>query len=172
MVVLWTTISCDKLQGQNNYQNPIVRIDIVSLRLDIQTRGAQTFDDLLTWTDEHYIFRSLFTNKPFLDSIDIQLQHLQTTTFDASGESHYIACIILRENGEVDKLGFTRLNITFNGKSFERDDNLLLLIAAHLPESHRNIIYESVRRRKEIQHQKETGTYKETIEDWEKEQEK
>ena len=170
MVFLCTAIECHSLYGQANQQNGITRMDIVSLSYDVSTRGAVTFDRLLTWTEKGGAFRGMFTDHPFLDSIDKQLHQLQPVAFDGYTVDHRIACVIIRENGQVDKLGISNLYFTFNGKYYQQNDNLLLLIADRLPENQKEVIYKFVHRQQEVQRQKANGTYKEEIEDWEKEE--
>jgi hypothetical protein len=170
VAILCTSIGCESLRGQEKNPNSIVRMDIVSLNFRVSTRIAITFDHLLEWTEKDGAFRAIFTEKNFLDSVDERLQQLQMVTFDASHENHRIACIVVRQNGQIDKLGITGLNIVLNGKSYQWDNSLLLLIANRLPEDQRKVIYRYVSKKEEIQRQKEAGTYKEEVEDWEEEQ--
>lgn len=167
IVILCTTIDYHTIQCQDK-QSSIVRIDIVSLSFDATTRGALTFEHLLKSGD----FRYTFTDKLFLDSLDESLHHLQAVSFDGYTIDHRVACIILREDGQIDKLGLGKMYFTFNGKYYQQDDKIFLLVANRLPEDQRKVIYEYVRKKKEIEQQKANGTYKENIEDWEKEQEK
>jgi hypothetical protein len=166
IVIFCTTIGCSTIQCQANKQSPIVRIDIVSLSFDVTTRGALTFDHLLKSGD----FRSILTDKLFLDSLDEQLHYLQAVSFDGYTIDHRVACIIFRENGQTDKLGLGKMYFTFNGKYYQQDNKIFLLIANRLPEDQRKVIYEYVRKKEEIEQQKANGTYKEKTEDWEKEQ--
>lgn len=168
MTLALSLMSCKGLQGKGYNTNAIVKVEIVSLRFDVRTRAIWSFEQLWSSRSDNVV-RETVEDNVFFDTLDRHLQHLQKVTTGKYSVHHCIACKIFREDGKVDRLGISGLYTILNNKYYQVDDRLYLLIADKLPEDHKQKIYEFVRRKEERELQKQNGTYKEELEDWEKE---
>lgn len=141
IICLISLVLCSS-NGKEAVQGNLVKIQIVSMRLDIATRSTLSFKQLWNHERDEDSFDTTLVEPSVLRAIDFELQQLQQSQPDTAFRkiNTRIACLLYRSNGDVDSLSFSQGHVQYNGIIYEAHRPLYMLIADQLPTDHKELV--------------------------------
>ena len=143
MLGIFSLLLCAPPKTKSAQGADIAKVEMASTEFNTSRRMSWSFNQVWTSRDKR-TYRKILTESSALKKIDAENEQLKKTSVNTGARSldTRIACLIHRKDGVIDSLSFSTFYIKYNGRFYGLYRPLIMEIAEHLPNDHREQIVE------------------------------